>query len=98
MKRPAVVLHKRSSRKKKISSPVRKPKFLGAVQATTKPEIVMADEKKSEAAAQPATPTQSLAPTQFAHKNPPIGPTTGKLLADWNQFRDYENFNPSPNK
>lgn len=35
---------------------------------------------------------------QFAHKNPPIGPKTGKPLPDWNQFRDYENFNPTAEK
>jgi hypothetical protein len=35
---------------------------------------------------------------QFGHKNPPVGPTTGKLLPDWNKFRDYENFNPTADK
>jgi hypothetical protein len=38
------------------------------------------------------------APEEFAHKNPPVGPKTGKPLSDWNQFRDYENFNPTPEK
>jgi hypothetical protein len=35
---------------------------------------------------------------QFAHKHPNIGPATGRLLADWRLDRDYENFNPTPEK
>jgi hypothetical protein len=38
------------------------------------------------------------APEQFGHKNPPVGPKTGRPLSDWSQFRDYENFNPTPEK
>jgi hypothetical protein len=34
----------------------------------------------------------------FGHKNPPIGPKTGNPLPDWNKFRDYEQFNPTPEK
>jgi hypothetical protein len=42
--------------------------------------------------------TKTETPEQLAHKNPPVGPKTGKPLSDWNQFRDYENFNPTPEK
>jgi hypothetical protein len=35
---------------------------------------------------------------QYGHKNPPVGPTTGKPLADWRKDRDYEQFNPTPDK
>jgi hypothetical protein len=47
------------------------------------------DQKKPE-----APPTVE----PLGHKNPPVGPTTGKPLADWNKFRDYENFNPTAEK
>jgi hypothetical protein len=43
-------------------------------------------------------PETKAAPEQFGHKNPPVGPTTGKPLADWRKDRDYENFNPTPEK
>jgi hypothetical protein len=35
---------------------------------------------------------------QFAHINPPIGPATGRALHDWRKDRDYEKFNPTPEK
>jgi hypothetical protein len=37
-------------------------------------------------------------PPQGAHKNPVVGPTTNKPLAGWRLDRDYENFNPTPDK
>jgi hypothetical protein len=49
----------------------------------------MTDEKKPDAA-----PTVE----QFGHKNPPVGPTTGRPLADWRKDRDYEQFNPTAEK
>ena len=52
----------------------------------------MADEKKPEA--EPAAPTV----TPFGHKNPPIGPKTGRALDDWRKDRDYEQFNPTAEK
>jgi hypothetical protein len=62
------------------------------------------DEKKPTEAQKPTDvdqkkPTEAP-PTveQFGHKNPPVGPTTGKPLADWNKSRDYENFNPTAEK
>jgi hypothetical protein len=30
--------------------------------------------------------------------DPPIGPTTGKLLPEWRKDRDYVYFNPTPEK
>ena len=42
--------------------------------------------------------TPANAPTQLGHKNPSVGPTTGKVLPDWRKSRDYENFNPTPEK
>lgn len=35
---------------------------------------------------------------QFAHKNPPVGPATGRPVPDWRKDRDYEQFNPTPEK
>jgi hypothetical protein len=35
---------------------------------------------------------------QFAHKNPPVGPKTGTIVPEWRKDRDYENFNPTPEK
>jgi hypothetical protein len=32
------------------------------------------------------------------HKNAAIGPTTNKLLHEWRRSRDYEQFNPTPEK
>jgi hypothetical protein len=45
-------------------------------------------------------PTIGLAQVAInsGHKNQPIGPATGRLLADWSRHRDYENFNPTPEK
>ena len=51
----------------------------------------MTSEKKQEA-------EQAAAPEQFGHKNPQIGPKTGAPLPDWRKTRDYENFNPTPEK
>jgi len=51
----------------------------------------MADEKKPEE----KTPPPQITPF---HKNPPVGPRTGKVQPDWNAFRDYENFNPTADK
>jgi hypothetical protein len=42
--------------------------------------------------------TKQPAPEQFAHKNSPVGPKTGNALPDWRKDRDYENFNPTPEK
>jgi hypothetical protein len=47
------------------------------------------DQKKPE-----APPTVE----QFAHKNPPVGPRTGTIVPEWRKDRDYENFNPTPEK
>jgi len=43
-------------------------------------------------------PEAQVAPVQQGHKNPPVGPKTGKPVAEWNQFRDYEQFNPTAEK
>jgi hypothetical protein len=51
----------------------------------------MADKPTEPKAAPPAVET-------FGHKNPPIGPTTNKPLPEWRKDRDYENFNPTPDK
>ena len=40
--------------------------------------------------------TQTVTP--YGHKNPPVGPTTGKPLPEWRKTRDYENFNPTAEK
>jgi hypothetical protein len=32
------------------------------------------------------------------HKNAAVGPTTNKLLTEWRRSRDYEQFNPTPEK
>jgi hypothetical protein len=84
VKRPTVVKRKRKVRKAMTNSDEKKPA------ETPKPTEVLADEKK---------PTEAPPEVeQFSHKNPPIGPKTGKPLADWNQFRDYEQFNPTAEK
>lgn len=44
------------------------------------------------------TPETKPVPEQFGHKNPPVGPATGKVLTEWRKDRDYENFNPTPEK
>jgi hypothetical protein len=50
---------------------------------------------KPTAPPDPKTP----APETFGHKNPPVGPTTGRNpLRDWRKDRDYENFNPTAEK
>jgi hypothetical protein len=36
--------------------------------------------------------------TANIHKNPPVGPTTTKLIPEWRKDRDYENFMPTPNQ
>ena len=43
-------------------------------------------------------PEQQVSVTPFGHKNPPVGPTTNKPLPEWRKSRDYENFNPTPEK
>lgn len=53
-------------------------------------------EKKS--ADSKEAPEQAAAVETFGHKNPPVGPTTGKPLSDWRKTRDYENFNPTAEK
>jgi hypothetical protein len=44
------------------------------------------------------TETKVPAAVQYGHKNPPIGPTTSKPLPEWRKTRDYEQFNPTPEK
>jgi len=51
-----------------------------------------------DAAQKQEAPATQAGVTAFGHKNPPVGPKTAKPLADWNQFRDYENFNPTAEK
>ena len=64
----------------------------------------MADPKKPDVpilhsgAVAPQTPTQYAASNQGGHKNAAVGPTTSKPLRDWKMTRDYENFNPTPEK
>lgn len=50
--------------------------------------------------ATPDKPEEKAPPvvTPYAHKNPPIGPTTGKPLPEWRKTRDYEQFNPTAEK
>jgi hypothetical protein len=44
------------------------------------------------------TEAETKAPVQYGHKNPPIGPATSKPLPEWRKTRDYEQFNPTPEK
>jgi hypothetical protein len=60
----------------------------------TKPE-----EKTSEKVAEKAIDNEKAPTVQpMGHKNPPVGPVTGRPLADWRKDRDYEQFNPTPEK
>ena len=52
----------------------------------------MAEDPKPAPAASPPVITP------YAHKNPPVGPATTKPLPEWRKDRDYENFNPTPEK
>jgi hypothetical protein len=59
----------------------------------------MTNEKNMPATQKPdAKPDAPPTVEQFGHKHPNVGPTTNRVLADWNQFRDYENFNPTAEK
>jgi hypothetical protein len=77
--------------KKTIKKPVRKPKL----KIVPIKEQTMAN---PEPKASPPTIELAQVPINSAHKNQPIGPATGRLLADWNRHRDYEQFNPTPEK
>jgi hypothetical protein len=52
----------------------------------------------TDAAHKPVPEAPPPAVVSHGHKNPPIGPKTGTPLQDWRKDRDYENFNPTPEK
>jgi hypothetical protein len=92
MKRAARKIVKKAARKTK---PVRKPPRLKIVHRAPIKEQTMAN---PEPKASPPTIELAQVPINSAHKNQPIGPATGRLLADWSRHRDYEQFNPTPEK
>lgn len=56
----------------------------------------MAD--KDQKAAPPVVTPFVSGNAQGNHKNAAISPTSGKPLPEWRRTRDYEQFEPTPNK
>jgi hypothetical protein len=83
---------------KRPKSKIVKPTFRKSRKSFKRVRKTMANTEQKPTEKPSEKPEQTSGPTQFGHKNPPIGPTTTKPLMDWRKDRDYEQFNPTAEK